>query len=75
MQNSKPFTVFQPIPGQNFPKPLFVIHAYSLEQARALVAAKVAGETISPRSKSVIPDTRNGLRLSDAEGDQARHGA
>jgi hypothetical protein len=38
--------VFQPIPGQNFPKPLFVIHAYSLEQARALAASKVAGETI-----------------------------
>ena len=46
MQNPKPFTVFQPIPGQNFPKPIFVIHAYSLEQARALVAAKVARETI-----------------------------
>jgi len=46
VQNPKPFTVFQTIPGQNFPKPLFVIHAYSLEQARALVAAKVAGETI-----------------------------
>jgi hypothetical protein len=40
------FTVYQSTPGQNFPKPLFVIHAYSLEQARALVAAKVAGETI-----------------------------
>jgi hypothetical protein len=46
VRNPKPFTVFQPIPGQNFPKPLFVIHAYSLAQARALVAAKVAGETI-----------------------------
>jgi hypothetical protein len=46
VQNPKPFTVFQPIPGQNFPKPIFVIHAYSLEQARALVAAKVARETI-----------------------------
>lgn len=46
MRNPKPFTVFQPIPGANFPKPLFVIHAYSLEQARALVAAKIAGETI-----------------------------
>ena len=45
MQNPKPFTVFQPVPGQN-PKPLFTVHAYSLEQARALVAAKVAGETI-----------------------------
>ena len=41
------FTVFQPIPGQNFPRPLFIVHAYSLEQARALVAAKVAGETIA----------------------------
>jgi hypothetical protein len=38
MQNPKPFTVFQTIPGQTFPKPLFVIHAYSLEQARALVS-------------------------------------
>lgn len=45
MRNPKPFTVYQPIPGQN-PKPLFTIHAYSLAQARALVAAKVAGETI-----------------------------
>jgi hypothetical protein len=46
MRKPKPFTVFQPVPGQTFPKPLFVIHAYSLAQARALVAAKVAGETI-----------------------------
>jgi hypothetical protein len=45
VQNPKPFTVFQSIPGQN-PKPLFTVHAYSAEQARALVAAKVAGETI-----------------------------
>jgi hypothetical protein len=45
MRNPKPFTVYQQRPGQN-PKPLFVIHAYSIEQARALVAAKVAGETI-----------------------------
>jgi hypothetical protein len=42
---TKPFTVHQTIPGQN-PKPLFVVHAYSLEQARALVTAKVAGEII-----------------------------
>jgi hypothetical protein len=40
-----PSTAYQPVPGQN-PKPLFVIHAYSLAQARAFVAAKVAGETI-----------------------------
>ncbi len=45
MRNPKPFTVFQPVPGQN-PKPLFIVHAYSLDQARALVAAKVAGEVI-----------------------------
>jgi hypothetical protein len=45
VQNPKPFAVFQPIPGENA-KPLFVVHAYSIEQARALVAAKVAGETV-----------------------------
>jgi hypothetical protein len=33
-------------PGQNFPKPLFVIYAYSIEAARALVAATIAGECI-----------------------------
>ncbi|MGY4513333.1 hypothetical protein [Bradyrhizobium sp. USDA 3650] len=42
---TKPFTVLQPIPGQS-PKPLFIVHAYSLEQARALAASKIAGETI-----------------------------
>ena len=52
MRNPKPFTVFQPIPGQN-PKQLFTVHAYSLEQARALVAAKVAGETIVVRPVSL----------------------
>jgi len=40
-----PFTVYQPVPGQNA-KPLFTVHAYSIEQARAIVAAKVAGEVI-----------------------------
>ena len=45
MRTPKPFTVFQPIPGQN-PKPLFIVYAYSPAQARAIVAAKVAGETI-----------------------------
>jgi hypothetical protein len=45
VRNPKPFTVFQPIPGQN-PKPLFTVHAYSIEQARAVVAARVAGATI-----------------------------
>jgi hypothetical protein len=45
VRNPKPFTVFQPIPGQN-PKPLFIVYAYSAEQARALAASKVAGEAI-----------------------------
>jgi len=45
MQNPKPFAIYQPVPGQSA-KPLFVNHAYSLEQARALVAARVAGATI-----------------------------
>jgi hypothetical protein len=49
VRNPKPFTVFQTIPGQSFPKLLFVKHAYSLEQARALVAAKVAGESAPSR--------------------------
>ena len=53
MRNPKPFTVYQPIPGQS-PKPLFTIHAYSAEQARAIVAAKVAGEVI------VVAVTRDG---------------
>ena len=46
MRTTKPYTVFQPILGQSIPRFLFVIHARSLEQARALVAAKVAGEVI-----------------------------
>src|SRR3954467_6954802 len=53
MRNPKPFTGLQPIPGQS-PKPLFTIHSYSIEQARALVASKVAGETI------VVAVTRDG---------------
>ena len=40
MQNPQPFVVIQN------GKPIFTIHAYSLDQARALVAAKVAGEVI-----------------------------
>jgi hypothetical protein len=40
MRNPRPFVVIQNA------KPLFTVYAYSLEQARALVAAKVAGETI-----------------------------
>ena len=40
MRTTKPFTIIQN------GKPLFTVHAYSIEPARALVAAKVAGETI-----------------------------
>ena len=75
---TKPFTVIQN------GKPLFIIHAYSLEQARALVAAKVAGETIIVGPVSLNAQTSdprhqerhsgNGLCLSDAKVDQARHG-
>ena len=51
MRTPKPFTVFQPIPGQN-PKPLFIVHAYSLAQARAIVAAK-ARLIFQPNGQSV----------------------
>ena len=40
MRTTKPFVVIQN------GKPIFTVHAYSLEQARAVVAAKVAGEVI-----------------------------
>jgi hypothetical protein len=56
VRNPKPFSVFQPTPGQDFPTFLFVIRAYSLAQARAIVAAKVAGETIV-----VGPVSRDGV--------------
>jgi hypothetical protein len=46
MQAIKPFPVFQPVAGRNFPQFLFIVHAYSIAQARALVAARVVGETI-----------------------------
>jgi hypothetical protein len=52
MQLPQPFAVYQRIPGQSA-KPLFVIHAYSLEQARAQVAAMVAGEAIVVGSVSL----------------------
>ncbi len=39
MRSPKPFVVIQN------GKPIFTVYAYSAEQARALVAAKVAGET------------------------------
>jgi hypothetical protein len=64
MQNPKPFAIYQPVPGQSA-KPLFVNHAYSLEQARARSSRQQypARPSLSARSrrKPVIPDTRNGL--------------
>jgi hypothetical protein len=48
VQTPKPFTVYQDA------KPILTVYAYSIEQARALVAAKVAGETI------VRPVSRDG---------------
>jgi hypothetical protein len=53
MRHPKPFAVYQPTPGQN-PKPLFVLHARSLEQAKVLVAAMIVGEVI------VVPVTLDG---------------
>ena len=46
--------VFQPVPGQTAPQPLFVIHADSIQQARQIAAAKVAGEVI------IVAVTRDG---------------
>jgi hypothetical protein len=43
VQLPQPFAVYQRTPGQGA-KPMFIIYAYSLEAARAQVAARVAGE-------------------------------
>ena len=51
----KPFAILRP--GQN-PTPLFVIYARSIEAARAVAAAMIAGETI------VLPVTREGAGRS-----------
>jgi hypothetical protein len=40
MRTTKPFVVIQN------GKPIFTVYAYSAEQARALIAARVAGEVI-----------------------------
>ncbi len=58
MRNPKPFTVIQN------GKPIFTVTAYSIEQARAIVAAKVAGEVI------VVAVTRDGA--ADDPGHQER---
>jgi hypothetical protein len=63
---------------------LFVIHAYSEQQVRTLVAARLADTTgvriVAPRKGSPrwslnhSQHARDGLRLSHAKGDQTRHG-
>jgi hypothetical protein len=40
------FTVFQPVPGSNFPRPLFVIRARSKAQAERHARALVPGEVL-----------------------------
>jgi hypothetical protein len=49
MRQPKPFIVLQPVAGQT--KPLFTVHAYSLDQAKAIVAERVVGETIVVAAK------------------------
>jgi hypothetical protein len=51
---TKPYTVLQPIPGHN-PKPLFTVHAYSLAQARAIVAAKTIVVALAQTSLVLEP--------------------
>jgi hypothetical protein len=48
VQNPQPFVVIQNA------KPIFTVYARSIEAARAIVAAKVAGETI------VVPVAQDG---------------
>jgi hypothetical protein len=79
MRNPQPFVVIQNA------KPLFTVHAYSLEQARGPSSRQRsrAKPSLSPSRKAEPADdsrhqerpTRNGMCLSDAKGDQARHGA
>ncbi len=52
----QPFIVYQTIPGQHFPKPVFTVYARSLEAAREIVAAMIAGKII------VLPVSRDGAR-------------
>jgi hypothetical protein len=66
MRNPKPFTVFQTIPGQHFPKQLFIVHCYSLAQAQTIVAAKVAGETIVVGPVSL--DTKGAVTAPFSDG-------
>jgi hypothetical protein len=61
MRHPKPFTVTQN------GKPIFTIHAYSLDQAGALVAAKVASETIVVAVR-VVPLTSSLLAALDGAG-------
>jgi hypothetical protein len=56
MRTTEAFTVIQN------GKPLFTVYAYSLEAARAVVATKVAGETIvvAVPLKSAVSAASNG---------------
>ena len=60
MRNPKPFTVFQTTPGQN-PKPLFTVHAYSIERrARSSPRRSRAKPSLSPsRSTEHASDPRH----------------
>jgi hypothetical protein len=50
MRDPRPFVVIQNA------KPIFTVYARSIEQARAIVAARIAGETI------VLPVSFDGAR-------------
>jgi hypothetical protein len=82
---TKPFTVYQPVPGQN-PKPLFTVSTpiRSNRPARSSRQRSRARPSLSAQSRSTeqANDPRypqrspgDGLRQRDAEGDQAQHGA
>ena len=89
MRNPRPFVVIQN------GKPIFTVYAYTAQQVRTLVAARLADTTgvliVAPCKAQSIPDfgeprvrrddprypqwpSRDGMCLSDAEGDQAQHG-
>lgn len=46
MRSLSAFTVFQPVPGQNFPRPLFAIRARSKAAAERHARALVPGEVL-----------------------------
>jgi len=68
MRNPQPFTVYQPIPRPDLPEAAFHRLRLSIEQARALVASRVAGETIVLPVASVTPRSLHAwsYKLADA---------